>query len=148
MTIRKQFDPVLFEENDARARAAVAGALSTDGVWCRPNDDRYGLDLLVYAGYRHTHYIEVEIKRVWLDTHDSFPWSTVQVPERKRRLAEATRKPVEFWILRSDLKFAVIIPEEALVGSPLVEVPNRLVSSGEKFFQVPVSECILRKLGE
>lgn len=156
---RKQFDEKLFEENDARARAAVAKALDSDGIWLRPNDDTYGPDLMVYAGYRHTHYIECEIKRVWAAGQETFPWPTIQVPERKLKFTRAgtrtpsgglpraqTWKPVEFWVLREDCGMAVIIPEEILTSSLLVEVPNSQIESGEKFFQVPLELCILRRI--
>lgn len=159
-SVRKKFDPTLFAENDARARAAVMHALNGDGMYVQPNDDKYGPDLCVYVGYRHKYYVECEIKRVWKSDQDTFPWTTVQVPERKAKFTREgspktptgrmpqlhTWKEVEFWILREDCQVAIIIPESVLSSSPLVEVPNSQVSSGEKFYQVPISECIIRRL--
>lgn len=146
MTVRKQFDPELFADNDARARAAVMSALNHDGLYAQPNEDLYGPDLQVYVGFRHKYFVECEIKRVWKADQDKFPWDTVQIPERKLKYVEGTRKDVEFWILREDCGMAVIIPDALISSSPLMEVPNSQVASGERFIQVPISECIVRKL--
>lgn len=147
----KQFDRELFEQQDQRTRSAVMEYLASEGLYCTQNPDLYGPDLLVYRGYSKLYYIEVECKLVWNNQHDPstgqrvFPWPTVQLPERK---AKFTRKrlPVEFWILSKDLQTAVIIPDNVIDSSMLVPVSNRLVSEGELFFQVPVSECIIKDL--
>lgn len=156
---RKPFDEKLFAENDARARAAVMAALNQDGIYAQPNPDKYGPDLEVYVGFKHKYYIECEIKRVWKSEYNVFPWSTVQVPERKLKFARLgnitpsgrfppahTWKECEYWILREDCQIAVIIPESILSLSKLVEVPNSQIASGEKFFQVDINQCIVRKL--
>lgn len=142
---RKPFSLELYQENDEKARNAVMQYLNDEDLYVKPNDDRYGPDLCVYLGYKHKAYIEVEVKRVWKADQDTFPWSTVQIPERKRKFTKTT-KSVEFWILRSDLKMAVIIPDYILDSSDSVEVPNSMVSSGEKFIQVPIEQCIIRSL--
>lgn len=143
--VRKAFDEQLYADNDTLAKATVASAFNRDGLYCRVNDDLYGPDLCVYLGYKHKYFVECEIKRVWAGG-ETFPWETIQIPHRKEKLINGTTKPVEFWVLSADLKWAVIIPEEVIVASPVVEVPNRLVSTGELFYQVPVSQCIIRKL--
>lgn len=141
---RKPFDEELFRENDRRARAAVLRYTSGEGVYVIENDDLYGPDLVVYTGYRPSSYIEVEIKRVWKETEDMFPWVSVQLPERKAKYLRK-RLPIEYWILRTDCKMAVIIPDYALASCSPVEVPNVEVSSGEKFFQVPLEQCSVVK---
>lgn len=135
----KGFDEGLYKENDSRAVAAVLQYLLDQGLYGRINEeDIYGPDILMYSGYKKVSYIEAEVKRGW---HGSiFPFSTVQVPERKLKFTRK-RLPVEFWILNSDCTSAVIIPDYALTSSPLVEVPNSMISNGEKFFQVPLDQC-------
>jgi hypothetical protein len=156
----KQFDPALFASNDERARAAVMHALNHDGMYACPNPDKYGPDICVYSGYRHVSYVECEIKLVWKSGQDTFPWPTIQVPERKhkftrdgapatptgKRPAAHTWKEVEYWVFREDCQVAIIIPEHVLSSSPLVEVPNRYTAKGELFFQVPIEQCIVRSL--
>lgn len=143
-TIRKPFDPQLFADNDMRARAAVLHLLHSEGIHAIENDDLYGPDIVVYSGYTPTSYIEVEIKQAW-GTNLVFPYSTVQLAERKGKYLRK-RLSIEYWLLSPDCSKAIIIPDYALSSSQLVEVPNRLVSSGEKFYQVPVDQCIVREL--
>jgi hypothetical protein len=152
----KQFDREVFEAEDRRARDAVIAALAEEGLYARDNDDKYGPDLMLYHGYRHIGYIEVEVKRAWrpptssvgLSDEPAFPFPTVQVPERKLKFAgnNRTRKTCDFWVLRSDLSFGLIITDKVLRTSPLVEVPNSMVASGELFITVPVADCTIRKL--
>lgn len=146
--IRKPFDLDLYRENDDRAKNAVATALNDEGLYCHVNDDKYGPDLCVYTGYRHKYYVECEIKRVWKAGQDVFPWDTIQIPERKLKFVKGTTKDVEFWVLREDCEMAVIIPDALISSSPLVEVTNSMIATGEKFIQVPIEHCIVRKLTE
>jgi hypothetical protein len=144
---RKQFDEKLFRENDMRARAAVLVHLWDSGIHAMQNPDKYGPDLVVYGrGFRPISYVECEVKQAWRSEQGlSFPFITVQLPERKGKYLRK-HLPVEFWILRSDCKAVVIIPESALSSSLLSEVPNRLVSAGERFYQVPISDCTIKEL--
>lgn len=145
MSGRKQFDPELFAENDMRARAAVLGYLHSEGIHAIENPDLYGPDLIIYSGYRPISYSEVEIKRVWRQEDGTFPWPTIQLPERKAKFLRK-RLPVEFWILNSTCTYAVVIPETELSSSILKEVPNSQVAEGERFFQIPIENCIIKSL--
>lgn len=142
----KQFDPILFASNDERARAAVVDYLNGQGVYCQPADDKYGPDLAVYTGYKHKYFIECEIKLVWRADQDIFPWGTVQIPERKLKYIKSTTKDVQFWILRSDCQYAVIIEDHVVSSSPITIIPNRLVAEGEAFVQVPIEQCNIVRL--
>lgn len=143
--IRKKFDPDLFAENDRRARAAVLAHVHSSGLHAIENPDLYGPDLIVYSGYRPAYYLEVEIKRVWKAQDGTFPWDTIQLPERKAKFLRK-RLPVEFWILNNSCDYAVIIPETELDSSLLAIVPNSQVAEGEKFFQIPVENLIIKSL--
>ena len=142
----KRFDAELFASNDERARAAVCNYLNSEGVYAGPADDKFGPDLAVYVGYKHKYFIECEIKLVWKPEQDQFPWDTIQIPERKLKYIQGTTKDVEFWILRSDCRMAVVIPDAAVSSSPLVEVPNKFNKSGELFMQVPIEKCTIVNL--
>lgn len=138
----KQFDSQLYAEYDAKARAVVRGALAAE--WdIRDNDDKYGPDLIVYRDGKPLYYIEVEVKRVWRNA--KFPWDAVQLPERKIKFLSLGLS-IEYWILRNDLGAALIIPDYLLDGAAPVEVPNKYNASGELFYQIPVSNCILKEL--
>lgn len=143
--VRKHFDDDLFRENDQRARAAALAYLHSEGIHAIENPDLYGPDLIIYSGYRPAYYIEVEIKRVWKQEDGTFPWETIQLPERKAKFLRK-RLPVEFWILNSTCSYAVVIPETELSSSILKEVPNSQVAEGERFFQIPVSNLVIKPL--
>lgn len=139
----KQFNQELYNENDSIAVATALHHLSEGlGLFAVQNPDRYGPDIIVYSGTKPSHFVEVEVKRVWQPHQEEFPWSTLQIPERKRKFVELA-KPVDFWIFRSDLKMYLSIPDKIVMDSPLVEVPNKYTQSGELFYQVPVHECTL-----
>lgn len=143
MGTRKTFSPELYAENDARAIAAVLTHLHELGSFATKNDELYQPDILLFGlGFRKISYIEVEIKYNWNRSgpSGSFPFRTVQLPERKGKYLRK-QLPIEFWILRPDLKYAIIIPDTAVTKDRLVEVPNKLVKQGELFYQIPVDEC-------
>lgn len=139
----KQFDRDLYNKNNQAAVDAVLRHILLQGGYARSNYDLYGPDIQLYSGYKHYSYIEVEIKQIW--TTNPFPYETVQLPERKSKFLKLG-KPLEFWILRSDLKFALVLADKLVEDSPLVEVPNKYVAAGERFFQVPVQQAILVEL--
>lgn len=145
MSTRKPFDRDLYNENNERAIDAVLAELTDEGLYAVRNDDLYGPDIVVYKGFRPFYYVEVEVKRVWPADSD-FPWPTIHLPERKSKFLRLG-KPIEFWILRSDLTETLVVPDVIINSNMLHIVPNRLVGDGEQFYVVPVAECINRKLG-
>ena len=145
MGARKPFDKELFKENNEAAIWKVVEYLTeTAGLFATPNDELYAPDIIVFNGFRKAYYVEVEVKHGWKPGQESFPFSTVNLPERKGKYLKL-RTPIEYWILRSDMGRAIILPDYLVSSSPLVEVPNRLVESGELFYQVPTSECIIKE---
>lgn len=143
----KKFSQATYDEEDDRACRAVLEYLSRQGSYAVRNPDKYGPDIILYDGYKPKFYIEVEVKKVWLHHTVGFPYPSVQLPERKRKLL-SSGKPIEFWILRKDLKFAIVLSEYSIVDERLVEVPNVHISKGELFFQIPIEECNLIQLEE
>jgi hypothetical protein len=139
----KKFSNSLYNENDSPARAAVIDYISSAGLMVKDNPDKYGPDLIVHKGLgTKSHYVEVEVKRVWSSDSDEFPWATVQIPARKKKFLDVGL-PIEFFILRSDLRMAIVIPDFVLGASPLVEVKNKYIPAGEMFYQVDISQCDL-----
>lgn len=144
--IHKRFDLELYRQNDVPARDAVLSYLISRGSYVVYNPDQYGPDLILYSGYRPISYVEVEIKRVWRADQEQFPWSTVQLPARKKKFATG-KMHCDFWILREDLKCALVISDVLLVDERLAMVPNRYVAEGEFFYQIPITECSLITIG-
>ncbi len=139
---RKNFSPSLYSTNDTRARRAIQRLLERYG-WKVTNAETYGVDLLAHKQGMHVQH-EVEIKNVW-DGPWPKQWSTIQIPERKSRLFKNKGKLV-FWVVRQDTGEAWFIDSEDVKGSPLVEVPNRFVDKGERFYQIPIEKALLVKL--
>ena len=139
---RKNFSPSLYSTNDTRARRAIQRLLERQG-WTVTNAETYGVDLLAHKhGVMVQH--EVEIKNVW---NGPWPkqWSTIQIPERKSRLFKSEDQLV-FWVVSQDTGEAWGITSQVVRESPLVEVPNRFVDKGERFYQVPIEKALLVKL--
>lgn len=152
---RKQFDRELFRQNDARAVAAVVGYICREGGFATQNPELYEPDIIVYgSGFRKLAYIETEVKHGWQGTGGQgpdglveFPFPTVNLPERKGQYL-SKRLEVEYWILRSDLLAAVVIPGSVLDEKQLAEVSNKYIKEGEVFYQVPLELCNLVDLSE
>jgi hypothetical protein len=138
MTARKKFDKELHDANDTLARAAGKKYWRSFGYTAEDNPDRYGADLLVNTGWEEF-YSEVEIKRVW--SGSSFPYDTLQIPARKKKFTELD-KPCVFVVLNKEQTHAFVCSDATLKESPIVEVPNKYVFSGEMFYQVPVANLL------
>jgi len=145
--MRKKFSKALYQQNDALATGVIAGYLSQWGLVAEHNTDKYGVDLLVRKPDDKDYFlaVECEIKRVWHGP--DFPYDTIQLPERKGKYRN-TPHQLEYWILNSDCSSVIIIPEFLLDQYEPVVVPNKYVRWGEKFYQIPMTECLLIQLGD
>jgi len=137
--IRKRFDRDLFNETDETARDAAKKYWTSLGHTVENHPDRYAVDLIVDTG-RETFYCEVEIKKVWKGVE--FKYDTLQIPERKAKFAKLD-KPAYFMVFNNERSHAFICSHTDLLGSPIVEVPNKYVYKGELFFQVPIAKLQL-----
>lgn len=138
MTTRKRFDKELYDESDTAARSVGKKYWRSFGYEVTDNPDRYGADLLVNTGWEEF-YSEVEIKRVW--SGSSFPYDTLQIPQRKQKFTELD-KPCVFMVFNKEQTHGFVCSSDQLKQSPVVEVPNKYVYKGEMFFQVPVSKLL------
>ena len=131
--ITKQFNQALHDQYDPPARQAVTKWVKMKwGLECRENPNVYGVDLLVNRADKLVGYIEVEV-RGWDYCH----YPTIHVGLRKEKLFQQDR-PVLFFALTQDLIHAYWVKTQVIEGSPLIEVKNTEVPSGELFFDVPV----------
>lgn len=141
--IRKRFDRALYEANDKLAKEAVVEAIDKRKYVVEENEKKRGVDLLIYNKGEHVAYIEAEIKRVWKGKE--FPYESVQIPQRKAKFTELD-KPTFFVMFNADQTQYLVIKDTDLLKSPLKEVPNKYVYSGEYFFQVPIDKVHFNKL--
>lgn len=135
----KRFSKELYTENDTLARAAGKRYWLSIGCTVEDNPDRYGPDLIVTADYGK-HYCEVEIKRVW--SGKDFQYPTLQIPARKQKNL-LYEMPCTFIVFNNEQTHGFLCTHIQLVRAPIVEVPNKYVYAGEKFFQIPINELKL-----
>lgn len=130
--MRKPFDRALHQKHDKEARVRTMEFMQIKGyeIWENPNE--YSQDLIA-EGKKGKFYVECEVKTVWRG--DTFPFDTLQLPERKSKFFNA---PTLFFIWNKDLSCAMMFKSDDVKKLTPVEVPNKYVSSGEKFYQIPI----------
>lgn len=134
--IRKRFSKSLYKKNDIVAKEAATKYYEGLSYIVEENDDKFGPDLIIEKVENSNivqTYVECEVKRVWKDYE--FPFENVQFPERKAKYLKLD-KPITFFMLNNKGNRALIVKGEDLAKSPMKEVPNKYVHSGELFFQV------------
>lgn len=133
----KKFDQQLHKENDAIAKKLtsklVKKLFNLDSF---ENTDKYGVDLWLLRNNEIIAYAESEIKLVWNTA--SFPYPSVQFPERKGKFAKLD-KPTLFVMINGLKNRALTVWSKDLITSPLVEVPNKYKAENELFYQVSLN---------
>jgi len=85
--INKKFDPSLYDKYDDVGRTVVKNyfksKLNIDAI---DNSDLYGVDLILTKNNTVVGYAEVEVRNNW--DKDNFPFDTLNVPSRKKKLLE------------------------------------------------------------
>ena len=109
------------------------------GYDVKDNPDTYGPDLIVDTGTERF-YGEVEIKRVW--SGKDFAYDTLQIPGRKKKFI-GLDMPTRFIVFNAEQSHGFLCTCVQLAASPVVEVANKYVYSGEMFYQVPISKLLL-----
>jgi hypothetical protein len=131
---RKTFEQDLHDKYDLPAKVAVAQFVAKKcEVDVEPNEDQYGVDLLVRKDDKTIGSIEVEVRQ-W---SPNCPYPTIHVPERKEKFFGDNTL---FFALTKDMKHAYWIETKYIKQYPLREIRNRSVASGEMFFDVPTSD--------
>lgn len=136
--VRKPFSQSLYDQCDERAKSTVEEHLTSKGYTVVVPPENYGADIYCVQGPLRL-YHEVEVSLTW--ERGSYPFINSSVPERKIRLVNKYDAPLYFWQLSNDLVGAVVTPGHQLKDIYLVEVPNRLVATGEYFYRVPMKYC-------
>jgi hypothetical protein len=143
----KTFEEEEFRQNNDPGIFAVLDHLNELGAYAEINDDRYGPDIVVYRGFIPVYYIEVDVVRGWKRGLDPWPFKNLHVPERKAKFINLrAKKSLEFWSLSADLTMAMIAQDHIVNSSPLKEVANSKISSGELFYCVDLENVHEREL--
>ena len=130
--MRKAFSQSLHGKYDDIARQVTMHYMERKGYKMRENPNIYAQDLIAHNG-DNSFYVECEVKTVWKG--DEFPFDTVQLPERKKKFFN---KSTLFFIWNNDMTRAATFKSDDIKDLTPVEVSNKFLSSGEKFYQIPL----------
>lgn len=137
--MRKPFDEGLYN-NDDNAKDQIIDWLFLNDFWAWVNPDRYGIDVLAVK-HGVDYGFEVEVKHNWKGSR--FPYDEVHFAERKRKFIGVNSY---FTMLNDDRSHVLVVPGVVLARSPVVSKRTKY-TDGEKFFQVPLSLCVVYLLG-
>lgn len=129
----KPFNQEVHDACDPVARQAVIGFMARQwNMMAAPHPDKYKVDLVVENEFMvPIGYAEIEM-RDWEDV----PFATIHVPSRKKKLFY-NDMPTTYFVVSRGLKKAWWCRVDDILKSPLKEVPNRAVATGEYFYDVP-----------
>jgi hypothetical protein len=127
-----KFDKESFARADAKAREATTSYLQSHGYIVYPHPDTYAQDLVAEKGDRKF-LVECEQKSLWRGQR--FPFDSVQLPERKQKFFN---ERTLFFIWNNEWDSAMVFWSHMIKDLEPVEVPNRRISKGEYFFQIPL----------
>ena len=150
MTIRKRFDPVLYQVADRDAKAATLGWLKALKFTTVDTTERKDFDIICKAATDIHHLYEVEVKYSWKgDWNPS--WKEVRIPYRKNRLLLKWKEQYPdalftFIVWRNDCKQAWHIDANVLLTCDVREFANSKVGRGELFYHIPVEKATLHDM--
>ena len=137
----KEFNSQIHAKYDEAARSKAKMFWKSNGYRCDDNEDIYGVDLIV-EGKGRKFNCEVEVKQTWHGL--KFHYGTLHIPVRK---AKFLIDPTTFMVFNAGLHRVAVVGRKAVRESPKVEVPNREIAFGERFFDVPVSQAKFFTIG-
>lgn len=132
----KAFQSKDFNKYDEAARNRAKEFWESQGYTCTDHADEYDVDLVVEKDGKRF-YCEVEVKTVWHGK--DFKYDTIHIPVRK---AKFLGKPTQFMVFNNSLTHAAVIGRKKVLNATKVDVPNRKIAFGEKFFDIPKEDAI------
>ena len=135
----KRFNRELYNRTDGLAKDAIQKYLTKTKHIILTVQEKYSCDIESLSEDGTLCFSEVEIKFSWAEEWPK-TWEDVRIPYRKQKLLDKIEKDLTFYVLRADCEEAWVIPDTVMKEhATVVEVPNRYVPTGEKFFSIPVS---------
>lgn len=133
----KPFDPKSHKKYDKAAKEVFSEYLKNNGYSeVIENPNQYGIDLLATTTEGVLHKYDVEVKTGWKVRY--FNWSTVHIPERKRKFAEL--KDQFFVVLNEELKHAFVVTGATYLKCESI-IKDTVNQPGDHFVEIPVNEC-------
>jgi len=126
-----------YEKHDPQSRQVIKSVFKKRGKVLIDNPDKYDVDLISEDG---TVQVEVEHRDVW--SNPKFPFSDVNVPERKDKFFKLGK--AHYCIVSRNFdRFGFIhkdVIQKYMKPKFLVEVYNKFIKNGEYFYKIPQSE--------
>jgi hypothetical protein len=133
----KRFDQSLHDQYDNAGREVVKTYFHNRlDIDAKDNPNEYGVDLLLYRNDKLIGYAEVEVRNNWKT--DAFPYDTLNVPYRKKKLLD-NDLPTFFFSVNNIRTRMFCCKAEDVLNCEIKENPNKYVKSDEYFYKVPVS---------
>jgi hypothetical protein len=142
----KRFDPELHAKTDNLAKTSLMNLFQKSAISIIENPNRHGVDLLAYKDNDHVFNVEVEIKTNWKERED-FRFPNVNFLRRKEKYCSLD-KPTIFVIFNKDLSQYLAVRDRDVLASPLEEVRNKYVYSGELFYKIPLNKVSFNNIGK
>lgn len=130
--MRKAFNRELYAKYDELAKKKTKEHLNSIGYQVVDHPNKYAQDLIAKSEMNEF-LVECEVKIVW--NTKEFPYTTVQLPERKSKFFN---ERTLFYIWNKDTTRAVTFWSDDVKKLTPVEVPNKYVARGEYFYQIPL----------
>ena len=131
--MRKRLSQEVFDRYDVAARSATKDFMESIGWDCWDHPDKYAQDLVAKKDDTKV-LVECEVKTLW--SGDTFPFSTVQLPERKRKFFSDR---TVFFIWNKEITNAIYFWSKSIEHLEPVVVQNKYVRDGEYFYQIPIN---------
>lgn len=129
----KPFDEELSNQFDKPGREVMKDFLAREWGVSAEDYDMYKVDLICKKNGVPAIFVEIEVRPPFTD---KFPYETVHVPSRKKKLF-ANDLPTIYFVLNNNFTKALWINTDKITDYPLVEVKNKLIPNGEMFYDVP-----------
>ena len=132
----KKFDKTLHDQYDDIGREVVKNYFSSKlNITAKDNPNIYGVDLILYRDAEVIGYAEVEVRNNWKS--DAFPYDTLNVPYRKKKLLD-NDKPTFFFSVNCIKTRMFCCKAEDILACEVKENRNKYVKDNEYFYKVPV----------
>jgi hypothetical protein len=133
----KPFNKEWHKSSDLKARAYGKNLFRWYGYDAQDNEDKYGIDLIVYDGRELICYAEVEIKKYL----SNFTFDTLHILERKKKyFVHPSGKPVLFCLFSPNGNVCAMTRGDYMLSMEPQHVKNTAVEKGEYFYKVPISK--------
>lgn len=138
--VRKKFDRALYNEYDINARRHFKNYIEHKNLGIVWKDDpfgSYGIDLACRFPNGDIILIDLEVRPLWKT--GEFPFSTIHLPERKRKYF-TYGYPTFFVAFRDDYKAFIVIDKDDIDTDNVISLTNKY-SKDEKFFDIDIERC-------